>query len=149
MRIRNKDLFEALRCLKAPFFDQVKIKLTQNCICFTNPCIILLVPFSVTREYHHKVGLLEWFRGIFFQDNWHTLSREVKKKDGSVIRFCLLSCAWGRSLSLPKFQCPPGTPGHFTHTSHSRNAFSIRGFEHFKSDFIAACSLHSLQYFDR
>ena len=31
------------------------IKLTQNCVCFTNPCINPFVPTSVTRTYHPKI----------------------------------------------------------------------------------------------
>jgi len=30
------------------------MKLTQKCVCFTNPCINLLVPPSITRENHPK-----------------------------------------------------------------------------------------------
>ena len=42
-----------------------RIKLTQNCVCFTNLCINPFVPTSVTREYHPKVlerpHLLQYF----------------------------------------------------------------------------------------
>ena len=31
------------------------MKVTQNCICFNNPCTNLLVPPSATREYNPKV----------------------------------------------------------------------------------------------
>ena len=37
-----------------PFYDHRAIKFMQNCACFSNPCIIVLVPFSVTRVYHPK-----------------------------------------------------------------------------------------------
>ena len=41
---------------KLPFCDHRAIKLTQNCVySFTNPCINLLAPPSVTRKYHPKV----------------------------------------------------------------------------------------------
>jgi len=40
------------------------MKLTQNCVSFTNPCINLLAPPSVTYNYHPKVlellHLLQW-----------------------------------------------------------------------------------------
>ena len=36
---RSIQKLTALRCLKAPFCDHRAIKLTQNCVCFTNPCI--------------------------------------------------------------------------------------------------------------
>jgi len=43
--------------------DHRTMKFTQNYICFTNPCINLLVLSSVTREYHPKIlelfGLLQ------------------------------------------------------------------------------------------
>ena len=37
------------------YCDHGVIKLTQNCVCFTNPRINFLAPSSVTREYHPKV----------------------------------------------------------------------------------------------
>jgi len=37
------------------FCDHRAIKLTQNRVCFINPCISLLIPSSVTREYHPEV----------------------------------------------------------------------------------------------
>ena len=40
---------------KLTFCDQRDHKLTQGCVYFTNPSIILLVPPSVTCEYHSKV----------------------------------------------------------------------------------------------
>ena len=40
---------------KLPFRNHGAIKLTHNCVGFTNPCINLFVPTSVTREYHPKV----------------------------------------------------------------------------------------------
>jgi len=42
-------------CMKALFCDHRAIKLTQTCVCFTNPCINLFVPSSVTRECHPEV----------------------------------------------------------------------------------------------
>jgi len=44
----------ALMCLKAVLWTRA-IKLTQNCVCFGNPCTNLLVSSFVTREYHPKV----------------------------------------------------------------------------------------------
>jgi len=41
---------------KLPFCKHRAIKLTQNCVSFTNPYINLLVSLSVIREYHPKVG---------------------------------------------------------------------------------------------
>jgi len=38
-----------------PFRHHGAIKLAQNCVCFTNPCINLFVPTFVTRKYHPKV----------------------------------------------------------------------------------------------
>jgi len=52
---RNKDRFKTWQLYglwKLPFCDHRAIKLTQNCVCFTNPGINLLVPPSVTRKYH-------------------------------------------------------------------------------------------------
>jgi len=40
--------------LKMPVLANT-IKLTQNFVCFTNPCINPVVPTSVIREYHPKV----------------------------------------------------------------------------------------------
>jgi len=40
---------------KLPFCRHRAIKLTQNCVCFTNPCINLSISPSVAREYHSKV----------------------------------------------------------------------------------------------
>ena len=53
---RNKDRFKNWQLCsvwKLPFCDHRAIKLTQNYVCFTNPCINLLVPSSVTHENHH------------------------------------------------------------------------------------------------
>ena len=55
---RNKDRFKHWKhrgLWKLPFRNHRSIKLTQNCTCFTNPCINLFVPTSVTRKYHPKV----------------------------------------------------------------------------------------------
>jgi len=52
---RNKDRFEDWQLCgvwKLPFCDHRAIKLTPNCISFTNPCINILAPNSVTRNYH-------------------------------------------------------------------------------------------------
>jgi len=54
-RWESEQKLTALRCLKAPVLWPQSDKLTQNCVCFINPCINLLVPPSVTREYHTKV----------------------------------------------------------------------------------------------
>ena len=48
---------------------------------------------------------------------------------------------------LPIFRCPSRTSGHLTYTSQPKNS-SILGFEHFRSDFTAACCLSSLKGFD-
>ena len=40
---------------KLMFCDRRAIKLTYNCVCFTNPCINSFVLILVTREYHPKV----------------------------------------------------------------------------------------------
>jgi len=48
-----------------PFSEHRARKLTQNCVCFTNPYITLLVLSSVTRKYHLKVlGLLHLLQCI-------------------------------------------------------------------------------------
>jgi len=55
---RNKDQFKNCKLCslsKLPFCHHGEIKLTQNCVCSTNPCINLFVPTSVTHGYHHKV----------------------------------------------------------------------------------------------
>jgi len=40
---------------KLSFYDHRAIRLTQNCVWFTNSCINLIVPLPVTREYHSKL----------------------------------------------------------------------------------------------
>jgi len=50
--------------------------------------------------------------------------------------------------SLPIFRCSPRTPGHLTHTGQPKNSFSIPDFVHFRSNFITAFSLPSLECFD-
>jgi len=40
---------------KLPFRHHGAIMLTQNCVCFSNLCINLFVPTSITLEYHPKV----------------------------------------------------------------------------------------------
>jgi len=55
---RNKDRLKNWRLCgvwKLPCCDHRGIKLTQNCVCFINPCVSLLVPDSVTRAYHPKL----------------------------------------------------------------------------------------------
>jgi len=55
---RNKNRFKnwkLCRIWKLPLRHHGAIKLTQNCVCFNNPCINLFVPTSATREYHPKV----------------------------------------------------------------------------------------------
>jgi len=55
---RNKDRcknWKLCSLLKLAFCHHGEIKLTQNCVCSTNPCINPFVPTSVTRKYHHKV----------------------------------------------------------------------------------------------
>jgi len=55
---RNKDRFKNWKfCIlwKLSFRHHGAIRLTQNCVCFTNPCINPFVPTLITREYHHKV----------------------------------------------------------------------------------------------
>jgi len=78
---RNKDRFKNWKLCglwKIPFHHHGAIKLTQNCVCFTNPCINLFVPTSVTREYHLKVlerlHLLQWI----FAHVWNPLPWETQ-----------------------------------------------------------------------
>ena len=55
---RNKDRFKNWKlCVlwNLPFRNHGAKKLTQNWVCFTNPCINLFVLTSVTCEYHSKV----------------------------------------------------------------------------------------------
>jgi len=59
---RNKDWFKNRQLCGVwtfPFCDHREIQLTQNWVCFTTPCINLLVPPSVTGEYHRKFKVLE------------------------------------------------------------------------------------------
>jgi len=52
----NTDLkTDSFVLLESSRFVTRAIKLTQNCVCFAIPCINLLVPLSVTREYHNKI----------------------------------------------------------------------------------------------
>jgi len=54
----DKDRFKSWQLFgvwKLLFCDHRAIKFIQNCGCFTNPCINLVVPPSVTREYHLKL----------------------------------------------------------------------------------------------
>ena len=55
---RNKDRFKNWKLCglwKLPFRNHRAINLTQNCVCFTNPCINLFFSTSFTREYHPEV----------------------------------------------------------------------------------------------
>jgi len=55
---RNKDRFKNWKlCVlrKLPFLHHGAIKLAQNYVCFTNPCVKLFVPTFVTRKYHPTV----------------------------------------------------------------------------------------------
>ena len=55
---RNNDRFKNWKLCglwNLTFCDHRAIKLTQNCVCFTNPYINIFVPTSTTREYHSKV----------------------------------------------------------------------------------------------
>ena len=64
----NEDPFENWQLCgvsKLPFCDYMVIKL--NCVCFTNPPINLLDPFSVTREYHPKALELLRFIATYLQ----------------------------------------------------------------------------------
>jgi len=45
---------------KLPFCDHKAIKLTQNCVSFTNPCNNLFVPPSVTGKYYPKAQYLNF-----------------------------------------------------------------------------------------
>jgi len=49
LKTENFALFES------PFGQQGAIKLTQDFVCFTNPCTNPFFPTSVTRESHPKV----------------------------------------------------------------------------------------------
>ena len=54
---RNKDPYKNWKLCglwKLPFRHHGALKLTESCVCFTNPCINPFVPTSVTREYHLK-----------------------------------------------------------------------------------------------
>jgi len=55
---RNQHRFknwQICRVWMLPFCYHRAIKLTQNCVYFTNPCIDLFVPSSATREDHRNV----------------------------------------------------------------------------------------------
>ena len=55
---RNEDRLKIWKLFvfwKLPFRHHGPIKLTQNCVCFLNPCFNRFVPTFVTREYHPKV----------------------------------------------------------------------------------------------
>jgi len=55
---RNKVLLKNWKLCglwKLPFRHHGAIKLTQNCVCFINPCINPILPTCVTREYNPKV----------------------------------------------------------------------------------------------
>jgi len=72
--------------------------------------------------------------------------KEVEERDAStVIAFstaCLL--VYGDDHpSFPTFRCPSRTPGQLTHMNKPKNSFSVQDFEHFRSDFIEACSIFS------
>jgi len=96
-----------------------------------------------------KLGF-HYFAACFFKSLGIHLSREVKKRYSLVVSaftaVSLFAC-WNDHENLPIFRCPSRTPGHLTHTSQPMNS-SVQGFEHFMSDFIAACSLPSLGCFD-
>ena len=55
---RNKDRFKTWKFCglwKLPFRHHGAVKFTQNCVCYTTPCINPFVPTSVTHEYYPKV----------------------------------------------------------------------------------------------
>jgi len=54
---RNKNRLKKCFCSvwKHLFFEHRAIKLTQECVCFSNPSFNLLVPPSVSRVYYPKV----------------------------------------------------------------------------------------------
>jgi len=72
---------------KLPFCHHRPIKLTQNCIWFTKPCIDLLAWSSVTREYHPKVlellNLLQYTAAY-----WQCTLAWVSGKTHNLSRFC-------------------------------------------------------------
>ena len=60
---RNKDRFKNWKLWvlwKLPFHRHGAIKLTQNCVYFTNPCINLLAPSSVTRDVNTTSRYLDF-----------------------------------------------------------------------------------------
>ena len=82
-QVRNKDRFENWQLFglgKLPFRNDGAIKLTQNCICFTNPCINLFVPTSAQSGRKHQIES----NNTKHRNNYFTWGR---------IMFWMLTCA--------------------------------------------------------
>ena len=96
---RNKDRFKAWKHRgpwKLLFHNHGAIKLTQNCVCFTNPCINLFVPTSVTRKYHLKIlELLHLLQCIsaYLQNTlpWASWEKQYLNFSSADFRSCLVA----------------------------------------------------------
>ena len=90
------------------------------------------------------------FRCIFIPCTWHTLFHGGYKERNALVlgAFTLVCLLYGDDhSSWPIFEFLSITPGHLTHESAEELFDSMLWT--FRSDFIAACSLPSLQYFRR
>ena len=78
---RNKVRFKNWKlCVlwKLPFRQHGTIKITQNCVCFTNPCINLFVPTFVTREYHPRyLHVSTCYSALSLTCRKHCLGRDI------------------------------------------------------------------------
>ena len=102
------------------------------------------------RQDENRIGytpaLVQSLRDITFQGTWHTLFQEGwggRCLGNERIHSYLPSCVWGSSPQFDDFCCPSRSPCHLTHTSRTKNSFSVQGFEHFSSNFNAAFSTFS------
>jgi len=97
---RNKNPFKNWKpCVpwKRTFRHHETIKLTQNCVCFTNPCINPFVPTSVTGEYHPKV--LERLHLLQLTCRKHCLGC-LKRHNTSTFSVLIFIPAWSHASEI-------------------------------------------------
>ena len=97
---RSKDRFKNWRLCgvwQLPFCDHRAVKLTRNCVCFTNPCINLPVTPSVSHEYHPKILELFDLLQYIVTCSTHWLGF-LERHNASVYLALILIPAWSRAV---------------------------------------------------
>jgi len=80
------------------------MKVTQNCVCLTNPCINLLVPSSVTREYHPNI--LELLSALSLICYAHMLQFGfLERHNTSIFLVIILFPAWSQATENRSSAC--------------------------------------------